>query len=107
MREPVELGMDAGAVQALVVVLGDRLPVGLDVVDDLRAALQLAGAVAGQQRGEVADVLGRRRRLAGEVEQDEPVDDREADRASGRSSALSKSSMSSVNGALLSEPSKP
>ena len=36
--------MHARAVQALAVVLGDRLPVGVDVVDDPRAALELAAA---------------------------------------------------------------
>ena len=81
VAEAVELGVHAGAVQALGVVLDDRLPVGGDVVVDPRAAPQLAGAVGVQVLDERADVVGQRRRDAGDVGEHEPAGDLGADRA--------------------------
>ena len=54
-------------------------------------------------RREIADVLVRRRRRAAEVEQHEPLDDREADRLAAPMQAGSKSSSPSVNGAVRSD----
>ena len=73
--ERVELRVDARAVQALVVVLGDRLPVGLDLVEALAADRELGGAISVEPSGEVADDLRDRRRLPTEVDHDQPADD--------------------------------
>ena len=74
VREPVELRVHARAVQALGVVLDDRLPVGGDVVADApprgAASPSRWRASAPRQR---ADVLVQRRRLAGDVDEHEPV----------------------------------
>ncbi len=50
VAERVQLRMDPRAVQALVVVLGDALPVRGDVVDDPAGGLQLAEPVALEHR---------------------------------------------------------
>ena len=60
VREAVELGVYARAVQALGVVLDDRLPVGLDVVGDRGGAVQVAEAVVLEVRRQLAEVVGER-----------------------------------------------
>ena len=54
----VELGMDARAVVALAVVLGDELPVGVDLVGDLVGDAQAAEVEPAEVRHEVAQPLG-------------------------------------------------
>ena len=79
MAERVELRMDAGAVQALVVVLGDPLPVRLHLVCGVAGPPQLGEAVAVEVLDQLAYVVGGVGRLAGEIDQHQPADDREAD----------------------------
>jgi hypothetical protein len=67
VAEPVELRVHARAVQALGVVLDDRLPVRGDVVVDPGAPPQLRVAVGVQVLGERADVFGQRRGRARDV----------------------------------------
>jgi hypothetical protein len=81
VAEAVELGVHARAVQALGVVLDDGLPVGGDVVVDPRAAAQLAVAVGVEVLDQRADVVGQRRRDAGDVGEHEPAGDLGAERA--------------------------
>jgi hypothetical protein len=67
--------MNARAVQALAVVLGDGLPVGVDAVDDPPGAGQVAQPVARQVRRELADVLVGCRGAAREIDEHEALDD--------------------------------
>ena len=57
VREPLERGVDAGAVQALGVVLDDQLPVGGDVVDDPVAQAELLHAPGAKPRGQVGELV--------------------------------------------------
>ena len=66
--------MDAGAVQALAVVLGDRLPVGRDLIGGLAGATERLDAVALQVSGELAGVVADVGRLAAQVYQDQAPD---------------------------------
>ena len=77
--------MDAGAVQALVVVLGDPLPVRRRPRSELAGALERGEPVAIEVLEQVADVLVDLGRLAGEVDQHQAADDGEPDRRSGPS----------------------
>ena len=63
MRQAVKFGVDAGAVKALAVVLDDRLPVRVDLVDNLGSAIQFAEPVMRELLGELADVFRRGGRL--------------------------------------------
>ena len=77
VAERVQLRVHAGAVQALVVVLGDPLPVRHHLVVALAGALELGEPVAVEVLDQVADVLVGVRRLAGEVDQHQAADDGE------------------------------
>ena len=74
-RELVELGMEARAVVALGVVLGDELPVRADVVVDPLRRTEAAEVEAAQVLDEVAELIGQRGRVGIEVEEDEPLPD--------------------------------
>ena len=66
--------MDAGAVVALVVVLGDQLPVGRDPVGEAAPDPQLLQRVAAQPLGHGAQLVGQGRRLGrGHVQEHEPA----------------------------------
>src|ERR1700750_2454674 len=81
VAEAVELRVDAGAVQALGVVLDDRLPVRVDLVGDRGVALELAESVVLEVPGEVAEVVVERAGDARDVGEQEPVALLHADRA--------------------------
>ena len=98
VREPVELRVHAGAVQALGVVLDDRLPVGGDVVADAGGPAQRAEPVAGEPLRQRADVLPERRRLARDVDEHEPVQDRAADRGQAEAARLEALDLPGVRG---------
>src|SRR5205807_55745 len=68
-----QLGVDARAVVALVVVLHDGLPVGGDLVGVVRAGPQRLGTVRGEQVFEGAEVGGQRRCGTGGVDEQPAV----------------------------------
>src|SRR4029453_6640635 len=72
--------MDAWAMEALVVVLDDPLPVRGDDVVHLAGTAELGGAIALQVLEQVADVLGGIGRVTPEVDQQQPPNRREAHR---------------------------
>ena len=73
-HDPAQLGMDPGAVVALVVVLGDQLPVGPHPVGEPPPDGQRLQRVARQPLGHRAELVGQGHRLArGQVEEHEPA----------------------------------
>ena len=68
-----QLGVDEGAVVALVVVLEHHLPVAGQVVGVAGQGDEPRRLVGGDQLVEGADVLGERRGVAGAVDEQEPV----------------------------------
>src|SRR4029450_123650 len=73
VRELVERGMQVRAVEALVVVLDDQLPVRLDVIDDAVAQTEILHAPRSEFTGKVGE-LGRERLWARiEIEEDVSV----------------------------------
>jgi hypothetical protein len=80
-HDPAQLGVDAGAVVALVVVLGDQLPVGLDRVAQATAHAQRLQRIAAQPLGNEPELVGQGHRpLRGQVEEHEPAPGRHPDR---------------------------
>ena len=80
-HDPTELGVDAGAVVALVVVLGDQLPVGPDLVVEPAPDRQRLQGVAAQPLGHRAELVGQGDRLVrGQVQEHEPAPGRHSDR---------------------------
>lgn len=75
----VQLGMDAGAVVALGVVLDDGLPVGLDVVLDQFAAAEVGQVVALEVGGHVVEDIEERGGIVAEVDIDEALPGRDVD----------------------------
>ena len=71
--ELVELGVDARAVVALAVVLGDELPVGLDLVGHLVSDLEAPEVEALQVGLEIAQPGRELRRRRVEAHEDEPL----------------------------------
>ncbi len=66
---------------ALAVVLGDELPVGVDVVDDLLRRLQVLEVEPVELVDEIAEVVLDRLRLLGrQAQEDEPLPGRDVDR---------------------------
>jgi hypothetical protein len=91
-HHPAQLRVDAGAVVALVVVLGDQLPVGRDPVGEAPADPKRRQRVAAQPLRHGAELGGQRNGLGGgQVEEDEPAPGRRPDRVqpeSGRVEAV-------------------
>ena len=73
VRQALERGVDAGAVQALGVVLDDQLPVGGDVVDDPVPHAEFLHAPGEKPRRQVGELLTQGRGKFAEVQEDVAV----------------------------------
>ena len=71
--------MQRRAVQALVVVLDDELPVGADVVDDAIGADEIGHAPGGELRRQGAEMIGERRTVRRERDEQNPSQTLDAD----------------------------
>ncbi len=80
--ELAELGVHAGAVVALVVVLGDHFPIGAHVIDDAPRGRQRVERIAPhalRHRAELLDEVARTRPRGPEVQEEESAPERDAD----------------------------